>query len=171
VNKPIDIARAEHETPSELKWIFAQRVLAMPCRLCPLARNGIIFAKQMEQGSAAHPRRPVSLPMLVDQQGKAYAGVFAEYFGVAHIAQPNGCNARAFRQKFCLVVTQLRDMLAAKYSAVMPKKCDHRRTRGPERSQLNRVALRVRQHDGGQAAADSFTHFPILERRDPEGQF
>ena len=45
---------------------------------------------------------------------------------------------------------QLRDVLAAKDSAVMTKKDDNRRPVRPEEVELNRTFVRVRQNDPGE---------------------
>jgi hypothetical protein len=56
------------------------------------------------------------------------------------------------------VFAQLRDVLAAEDSTVMPQKNDHSRTLGPKRSQAHAVAINIRQRNARKLAAEGFSH-------------
>ena len=62
----------------------------------------------------------VSLALFVDQQGKRDSRFFAENSCIVPVAKADGGERRALIQKVLLVFAQLRDMLAAKNSAIVP---------------------------------------------------
>ena len=65
------------------------------------------------------------MAFFVDKQRKRDSGLFPEELGVVRIAQSNCRDAGSSVPEFCLVFAQLRDVLAAKDSAIMPKEDDH----------------------------------------------
>ena len=106
----------------------------------------------MQERCVAQSGGTIRLPLLVNQQRKRNAGLFAEDAGVAQIAQTNGGEARPLLLEFLLVFAQLRNVLAAKNSAVMAKKGHDRDAIGPERTQSNPVAFGIGQEDRRQTA-------------------
>jgi hypothetical protein len=62
----------------------------------------------------------VSLALFVDQQGKRYSRFFAENFRIVSVAKSDGGERRALIQKGLFVFAQLRDVLPAKNSAIVP---------------------------------------------------
>jgi hypothetical protein len=63
---------------------------------------------------------------------------------------PNGGNAGPFMVEFRLVLTQLRDVLAAEDAAIVPQKDHHRWRFGPDRPQPDLIAFRIGQTDARQ---------------------
>jgi len=120
VREAIDVSRREDETPAELKGILAKFVLTMSGRLRAIAALEIVAASQVQQISGTQVGNGVSLALFVDQQGKSYPGFFAENSCIVSVAKADGGERRALIQKGLLVFAQLRDVLAAKNSAVMP---------------------------------------------------
>jgi hypothetical protein len=55
--------------------------------------------------------------------------------------------------EFRFVLAQLRDVLAAEDSAVMPQKSHYRRGFGPNRSQSDPITFRIRQTEARQSCA------------------
>ena len=62
----------------------------------------------------------VSLAPFVDQQGKRDSRFFAENSRIVPVAKADGGERRALIQKGLFVFAQLRDVLAAKNSAIVP---------------------------------------------------
>jgi hypothetical protein len=120
VREPIDVSRRENKTPAELKGILAKFVLMMPSRLRATAALEIVAAGQVQQISGTQVGDDVSLALFVDQQGKRYSRFFAENPCIVSVAKADGGERRALIQKGLLVFAQLRDVLAAKNSAVVP---------------------------------------------------
>jgi hypothetical protein len=63
------------------------------------------------------------------------------------VAQPDGGQAGSFLAKLRFVLAQLRDVLAAEDSAIVPQKDHDRGPFGPQRSQPDRMAFRIGQSD------------------------
>ena len=101
----------------------------------------------MQQGSAPQTCRPVCLPPLIHQQRKADASLRPKRLRVAEIAQPDGRQRRSLIPKGLLMIAQLRNVLAAEDSPIMPQESDHRRPLLPQRSQSHRPRFRVRKHN------------------------
>jgi hypothetical protein len=107
----------------------------------------------------------IRLPLLVDQQRERDSGLFAEHPGVVRATRANGGEACSLLHEFQLVFAQLRDVLAAKNSAVMTQKGDDRRTIGPQRTQPNQIAVGIGQYDRRQASTYGFIHNSSIVRR------
>ena len=148
VGKQVPIARGKHKASPKLERILAQLVLVMPTGAGALASRHVVATQKVEKGGAAQAGHAVGLPLLVNEQGKSDAGLFPEQAGIILIAEPDGGQARTVLMEFPLVLAQLRDVLAAEESTVMPKEGDHRRAIGPERAEPHLVALSVGQDDG-----------------------
>jgi len=137
VGEAIDVGRRENKTPAELKGILAKFVLTMPCRLRAIAALEIVAASQVQQIGGTQVRDGVSLALFVNQQGKRDSGFFAENPRIVSVAKPDGGQRRALIQKSLLVFAQLRDVLAAKNSAIVPQKNDHGRLVLPQRTETD----------------------------------
>ena len=94
---------------------------------------------------------PVGLALRVDEQREGDPGLLAERAGVRGVPEADRRQAGAPRPELGLVVAQLRDVLPAEDSAVVPEEDDDGRRVGPERAQADRLAVRVRQDDGREA--------------------
>ena len=93
---------------------------------------------------------PVRLALLVNQQLKMDVRFIAESSRVGQVAQADGGQSGPLLQKRLLVIAQLRDVLAAENSAVVPKEYQHRRPVFPQRAQPNQSFVAVRQHNARQ---------------------
>ena len=109
-------------------------------------------------------RRLISLPCVVNQQRKGDPGIFAEPAGVVHITQADRRQPHSPLFKLLLMRAQLRDVLAAEDSTVMPQKRDHRRPLLPQGAQADRVPVCVRQHDGREFLREGHVEF-MAERQ------
>jgi hypothetical protein len=61
------------------------------------------------------------------------------------VTQPHYGEGGSFAFEFFFVLAQLRDMLTAENSTVVAEKSHHRRPFRPQRTQLYRVAVDIRQ--------------------------
>jgi len=144
VDKEIFVSGRKHKASAKLQRIFSQAMLLVSCGLGPFARLQVVFAQQMEQGSVAQPNSLVRFALVVDQQRKLDTGFLAEELGIAGVAQANHGQMRAFLLELSFKFAQLRDMLSAENSTVMPKKDHHGRSTLPQRSEPRRLAFGVR---------------------------
>jgi hypothetical protein len=122
----ITIPRSKDKTPAQLERIFANAGLFESRRFGALAADGVIAAKQMKDVGLAQACRVMRLAALVHQKRKRDAELFAELSREVHSAQANGGDVSALRCNLLLVVTQLRDVLAAEDSTPMTQKNHHR---------------------------------------------
>jgi hypothetical protein len=83
------------------------------------------------------------LAFFVDEQGKGDSGVRAKLLCVMPVAETDGSQRGAAILEFLFVGAQLRDVLAAENSTVMPQKNNHRGLSQPERSQADFPAVGV----------------------------
>ena len=120
MGEAVDVPRREDEAAAELKGILAKFVLMMPGRFRAIAALEIVASGQVQQISGTQVGDSVSLPPFVDQQGKRYSRFFAENFRIVSVAKSDGGERRALIQKGLFVFAQLRDVLAAKNSAIVP---------------------------------------------------
>jgi len=96
----------------------------------------------------------ICFAFVIDEKRELDAGFLAEKFGIAGIAQANHGTVRAFLLELGFKFAQLRDVLSAENSTVMPKKDHHGRSAFPQRSEPRRPAVGVRKRDSGQLAAE-----------------
>ncbi len=116
----------------------------------------------MEQVRGFQFRRPVSDPFGIDQQREHDAGLLAEPAGIIHVAQPDRRQRGSGLLKFELVCAQLRDMLAAEDSAVVPQKNNYGRGALPQRANADITAARFRQHYIRKFRAERLRHALIV---------
>ena len=139
----IAIAWGEHEAASQLKGILVviehsnpvaelADVLAMAVPLGLPAGGHVIGTKDMEHVGNSQPGSSISNAFFIDEQRKRDAGLLPEEVAIVLVTQPDGGNAGSFKVEFRLVLAQLRDVLAAEDSAIVPQKDHHRRRFGPE---------------------------------------
>ena len=67
----------------------------------------------------------VGFPFSIDQQWKRDTGLITKEAGIMHIAESNRSQPGSGAPEVVLVFAQLRDVLAAKNSAIMPKEDNH----------------------------------------------
>lgn len=109
--------------------------------------------------------RPVGLPLLVNQQWKMDARFVAKSSRVREIAEADGGEPSPLLQKRLLVIAQLRDVLTAENSPVMPKEYEHRRPVLPQRAQPNQSLVAVRQRNVRQPLTQWLLHTPFSRYR------
>jgi len=85
-------------------------------------------------------------------------GFLAKEPGIREIAQADGCQRGAFLAKLVFVFAQLRDVLSAEDSTIVPEENHHGRAGTPERTKFYRMFIHVRQGDFGESAAIRFSH-------------
>jgi hypothetical protein len=124
VGEAIDISGGEDEAAAELKGVPAKFVLLMAGRAGALAALEIVATKQVKQIGGTKVSDSVRLTLFIHEQRKCDAGFFAEKAGIVAVAQADGGEGSALVQEGLLVFAQLRDVLAAKNSAVVAKKND-----------------------------------------------
>jgi hypothetical protein len=122
VHKQIAIPWSEDEARSELERILPEPVLAVADALGASPRLRVLGAEEMEQVRGFQFCRLVSDPFGIDQQREQDPGLLAEPAGIIHVAQPDRRQRGSGLLEFGLVLAQLRDMLAAEDSAVVPQK-------------------------------------------------
>lgn len=154
VGKQVPIPGCKDKASPKLKRIWAQLVLAISGGAGALASRHVGATQKVEKGGTAQARHTVGLPLLVNEQGKCDARLLAEQPGIIQVAQSDGGQARTVLMELPLVSAQLRDVLAAEDSTVVPKEGDHRGTIGPERAEPHLVALSVGQDDGGKTRTE-----------------
>ena len=158
VREAIDGARAEHEAPAELKRVLAGPALPMTGRPRPLARCGIVPAEQVEERCLRQSRGAIRVSLLVDEQRETDFRFLAKPSSVAHVAEADRGEIRAFLDELAFMVAQLRDVLAAEQSAVVPKEDHDGGTARPQRAEANLSAFRVGQNERRQRFSDRSMH-------------
>jgi hypothetical protein len=154
VDEKVFVAWRKHKAAAKLQRVFAQAMLLMSRSLCPLACLQVVFAQQMEQGSVTQPNRLIGFAFVVDQQREVDARFLAEELGIAGVAQANNSKMRAFLLKLGFKFAQLRDVLSAEDSTVVPKEDHDGRPTFPERAETCRLAIGVWERYSGQLAAE-----------------
>ena len=154
----IAIVRREDEASAELKRVLVViehsnelaeivHVLAMAVLLGPLAGGHVIRTKDMECGGGPQSSHAIRYAFRIDEQRKRDARLLAEEVPIVPVAQTDGSNACSLAGELRFMLAQLRDVLAAEDSAVVPQKDHDRRRFGPDRSQPVLIALRIGQRD------------------------
>jgi hypothetical protein len=154
--EPVDVTETENEARAQLERIFTNLVLAMPCRVRTLPRDRVATAKQVQKRGFLEVNRAIGLHLRINEQRKRDARLFAENPRVMHITQPDRGQIRSARLDFRFVLAQLRDVLAAKHSAVVAQKNDHCGAIGPQRPKPHGPLIRIRQNDFRKFRAERF---------------
>jgi hypothetical protein len=137
-------------------------VLAKSSGARSLSRSHVVLAHEMQQIRFAKLRDAVSLARFIDQQRKRDAGVLAKNPRVISVAQSDGCKRRAFVLEFLMMFAQLRDVLSAENSSIVPQENDHRRLAGPQIAQPRLFSVGIRQDNSRKLAAQCFAHDSFL---------
>ena len=87
----------------------------------------------------------VSDAIRINQQGESNSSIFSEDARIFLVAQANGGYVRTFQVKALFAFAQLRNMLAAEDSTIMPQECNYARRICPQRSEANLLAFRIGQ--------------------------
>ena len=129
-------------------------MLLMSRCFCPFARLQVVFTQKVEQGSVAQPHSLICLAFVIDEKRELDAGFLAKEPGIAGIAQSNNSEVSAFLLELGFEFAQLRDVLSAEDSTVVPKEDHHGRSALPQGAEARRLAIGVRERYSGQLAAE-----------------
>ena len=162
----VHIPGAEHKASAELEGILAEALLPVTGAAGASARDGIGPEQDVEQIGRPKPRCPVSLPLFIDEKGKPDAGFFTKGARVVRVAKTDRCQTGARSMKCWLVLAQLCDVLAAKDSAIVPKKNENRRAGLPERAQANHRTAGVGQRCVRECGSKSRRHIVDLAQNE-----
>ena len=158
MGEPVDIAWGEDERAAELQGIAAEFVLLMAGGTGAFAAGEIVAAQQVKDIGGSQVGGGVGVAVLVDQQREIDVRFFAEDAGVVGVAETDGCERGAFVSKGLLVFAQLRDVLAAKDSAIVAKKDDDGGIALPQRTETDFAAVGIGKGDVCEPRAESFVH-------------
>jgi hypothetical protein len=164
VREVVHISRAENKASPKLKWILAEFVLAMTRCAGPFAASGVIFAKKMEQIRRTESHGLIRVAVAIDQQREPDSRFLAKHACVVRVAQADGGQRSFFVPEGLLLFAQLRDMLAAENSSVMPEKDKHRGATGPKRPKPDFLAIRIGKHNFSEPAAEGLVHDDLILR-------
>ena len=131
VDEEVFIPRCKHKAAAKLERIFSQTMLLVSCCLRSFARLQVVFAQKMKQGSVFQSQRFIGLAFVIDEKRELDAGFLAEEFGITGVAQADDSQMSAFTHELGFKFAQLRDVLSAENSTVMPKEDHHGRSTLP----------------------------------------
>ena len=154
----IHVARAENKAAAKLKGILSEFVLMMTGCLRAFAARGVIATKKMQKVCRAETYGTIGTALFVDQQGKSDAGLLAEDARVMTISQSDGGQVGSLVSEGLLAFAQLRDVLAAEDSSIVPKEDDYGRRCGPKGAESNFAAVGIGEHDLRQLVAKRLLH-------------
>jgi hypothetical protein len=121
VDEQIAIAGSEDEAGPELEGVFPEAVLAVARRPGTRSRFSIVAAEEMKEVPRFQFRNSVGGPLGIDQQRERDTGFLAKQTGIIQVAQSNRRQPGSGLLKLVFVLAQLRDMLAAEDSSVVPQ--------------------------------------------------
>jgi hypothetical protein len=168
VGETIDISGGENEAAAELEGILAKFVLLMAGGAGALAALKIVAAKKVKQIAGRQVGDGIRLALFIYEQRKSDAGFFTEKAGVVAVAKADGGERSAPVEKGLLVFAQLRDVLAAKDSAVVAKKNDDGGFALPQRTKADFPVVGVGENDVCKLLTESLPHGETIvnERRE-----
>jgi hypothetical protein len=107
----------------------------------------------VQEVRASQTSRAISQPLLINQKRKRDACFFTKEPRVTAVAKPHGSYVCALATNYLLFFAQLRDVLPAENSTVVPQENHYRRLRRPQRTQPDLFPIRIRQHNHRQPAS------------------
>ncbi len=162
MREPVHLSRTKHEAPAQLKRIPSQLVLLVSFGLRFCSCREIIPPQQMQDVRRLQFQRVIRLLLFVNQERKRNPGLLPERFRVLSVPQTHRGQRRSSRSKFRFMRAQLRRVLPAENSTIVPQKHHHGRLCRPKRSQPDLFSVRIRQHNHRQSAAQLSFHIPSL---------
>jgi hypothetical protein len=156
MREAVDIAGAKNEACAELEGIFAKFMLTVARGVGAFARDSVIATQQVKQVRALQFGGAVRGAIHIDEKRKCDVSLFPECARIVKIAHPNRREISSARLDFTLVLAQLRDVLAAKQSAVMTQKNDDRWLRLPQRAEAHGTLVSIGKNDCGHLGAEAF---------------
>jgi hypothetical protein len=158
VGKEVCVARAENECAAQLERIAAEFVLVVAGGAGTFAALEIVAAKEMKKVGGFQIGNFVGLAVFVDKEGEVDSGFLLEETGVVGIAEADGGQGDVLFAEGLFVLAQLRDVLAAKDSAVVAEEYEDGGVRLPERAKTNRFAKGIGKNNPSEALTEGFRH-------------
>ena len=158
MDEDVTISGGEDETCPELEGILSEPVLPVAGSFRAGSRDSVIAAQEMEQVPRSQPRGFVGCAPGIDQERECDPGLFAKQSGIVHVSKSDRGQSRPGLLELILVLAQLRDVLAAEDSAVVPQKDNHGGTLLPQRAESHFTAARLWQHELRKLNAERFRH-------------
>src|SRR6266568_4253257 len=100
-------------------------VLRVPGGLGPGAGLGIVASQQVKQVCALQFHGGIGFALLINEQGESDACFVAKSASIGAIAKSYGCQGRAAVSESLFAGAQLRDVLAAEDSTIVPQEDHH----------------------------------------------
>jgi hypothetical protein len=147
VGEHVDIAGTKDETAAQLERILSQFVLLMTARTGALPALEIVAPKNMKQVCAPQSCDFICFSLFINEQGKLDAGFFLKNSRIVAVPQADCCQGRTLLEKELLVFAQLRDVLAAENSSIVPKKHHDGGSMLPQSPQANLISTGVRENN------------------------
>lgn len=133
-----------------------------------VSRRGVLAPQEMQEIRGLQFRCAISLAGFVDQKRKGDARFFTEDARVITVAQSDRGKSGSFVPEGLLVFAQLRDMLAAKDSSVVPEKNQNSGLAGPQGAKTNLLPIAIGKGDLLEPATERIFHSSsILSRGNP----
>ena len=154
----VHIARPKHKAAPKLKGIVSQLMLAVAGRTRTLARGLILAPEQVQQVGMAQTRGTIGLALFVDQERKRNASLLPKQARIVCIAQSDSRQVGAPLAESLLVCAQLRDVLTAEDSTIVPQEHHHSRLPLPKRAQTDFAPIRAGKDDGRQHRGERTGH-------------
>lgn len=162
MDETVDIAGTKDEAAAKLERVFTQTMLAHADGLGALACLHVIAAEEVKQVGLFQAEFAIGHTLIVNEQREGDVVFLAEKAGVIDVAQTDGGQAGATLLKFLKVLAQLRDMLTAEDSTIVPQEDDHGGRVSPQGTKLHGFAIDVRQGDRGESCTIALSHGEVL---------
>src|SRR5262249_10036326 len=120
MREEIDVPRAKNEAASELHRVLAELVLPMPALLGARPRGEVARLEEVERRRHLEACGAIRAALRIDEQREIDAGLFAKLSGVLPVAEADGGDARPGGLDLFFVLAQLRDVLTAEDSPIVP---------------------------------------------------
>lgn len=154
----VHIPRAKDKTPAKLKRILSEFALTVTGVAGTFAALEIILAQNVQQIGDPEVSYQVCPPLLVNQQRKIDPGFLLKNARVVRVSETDRGNGHTPIQEFCFVRAQLRDVLPAEYSPIVPQKDDHCGIVRPQGAHSNFLARYIGKNNVGKPLAKWFHH-------------
>src|SRR4026207_453126 len=112
-----------------------------------LPRPRVVGAKNVKDARRPETHGAIGEPPLVDRERKSDARFVAKNTGIIPVAEADSGERRALLAECWFMFAQLRDVLAAENSPIVPEEHNYRRLPLPERAQPEVAAVHIRQYD------------------------
>ena len=145
VRKTVDVTGSEYETTAQLERILAQFVLVMSGVAGAFAGFFIVAAQKMEKVCGFQFHSVVGLTKFVNEKGKRDAGFLAKFSRIHRVTEADGGQGRSLLTNGGFVFAQLRDVLAAKDSAVVTQEDHDGRLSVPEGAEPDIASIGIGQ--------------------------